>query len=199
NSGCDKTSICSVLGWLESAWKKDKLTEYRTQKRVRCLNAKCFCSSVVSFVVFSIVFGVSMLDPQGFVEILEKFSSFTINIEVALFIFLMCFNARRKENLKQQIPLPIPSLFGYLLYLVPLYFGFAVIYDVGLSIYGIVSEHSSQADHRISNQTSTFPLTSVVTTSSMLINNLSTVTHVPFVTSTSIGEYIKNVFNNSET
>nr|XP_022343426.1 uncharacterized protein LOC111136680 [Crassostrea virginica] len=115
----------TLLGWLQSAWKKDKMTEYRTQSKVRCINSKCFCSSVVSLVVFSIVFGVSMLDPQGFVDILEKFSSFTINIEVALFIFLMCFNARRKEHLSQQISYRFHPCLESCLYLIPLYFGFA--------------------------------------------------------------------------
>ncbi|XP_048745678.2 uncharacterized protein LOC125658456 isoform X2 [Ostrea edulis] len=184
----------TLLGWLQSAWKKDKLAEYRNQNKVSCFNTKCFCSSVVSLVVFSIVFGVSMLDPQGFVEILEKFSSFTINIEVAVFIFLMCLNARKKEHLKHRIPLPIPSIFGKLLYLIPLYFGFAVIYDVGLTIYIIVEEHVSRENYPSSSLTSPLPVTSSVTTAAML-NNVSTVTYAE--TSTSIEEYITNVFNKS--
>ena len=64
----------------------------------------------------------------------------------------------------QQISLPIPSLFGKLLYLIPLYFGFAVIYDIGLTIYSIVKEHEPVAgDQPSSNFTSPIPLTTLVT------------------------------------
>lgn len=185
----------TLLGWLQSAWKKDKLTEYRTQTKlkVRCINAKCFCSTVVSLAVFCVVFGVSMLDPQGFVDILEKFSSFTINIEVALFIFLMCHNARKKEHLAQRISLPIPSLFGKLLYLIPVYFGIAVIYDVGLTIYSIVKVHTPDGD-RQSSLTSSILMTTVLTTD--VLHNLTSVTKSSLATSTQ--QYVTNVFNNSD-
>jgi len=36
--------------------------------------------------------------PQGFLDMLEKFASFTINLEVALFIFCMLLKARNSEN-----------------------------------------------------------------------------------------------------
>lgn len=78
--------------------------------------------------------------------------------------------------------------------MIPLYFGFAVIYDVGLTIYIIVEEHVSRENYPSSSLTSPLPVTSSVTTAAML-NNVSTVTYAE--TSTSIEEYITNVFNKS--
>jgi hypothetical protein len=48
--------------------------------------------------VFGIVFFIAMMDPQGFLDMLEKFASLTINLEVALFIFLMLMKSHNKEN-----------------------------------------------------------------------------------------------------
>ncbi|KAH3814868.1 hypothetical protein DPMN_143382 [Dreissena polymorpha] len=71
-----------------------------------------------------------MLDPHGFLDILEKFASFTINLEVALFIFLMLLRSRNTENRELNIPVPMPDCVYYLVFLIPAYFGFAVGYDV---------------------------------------------------------------------
>lgn len=93
----------------------------------------------------------------------------------------------------QRISLPIPSLFGKLLYLIPVYFGIAVIYDVGLTIYSIVKVHMPDGD-RQSSLASSILMTTVLTTD--VLHNLTSVTKSSLETSTQ--QYVTNVFNNSD-
>lgn len=93
----------------------------------------------------------------------------------------------------QRISLPIPSLFGKLLYLIPVYFGVAVIYDIGLTIYSIVKAHTPDGDQQIS-LVSSIPMTSLLTTD--VLHNLTSATKSSLETFTS--QYVTNVFNNSD-
>ncbi|GFR96430.1 hypothetical protein ElyMa_002721100, partial [Elysia marginata] len=56
-----------------------------------------FATTGVSLGAFTLVFAVAMLNPQGFVIILEKLVSFAINIEVGLFVSVMILVSRRSQ------------------------------------------------------------------------------------------------------
>ncbi|XP_069103802.1 uncharacterized protein [Argopecten irradians] len=105
-----------------------------------------WCHSLLSLTIFGVVFTVAMMDPQGFVDMLEKFSSFTVNLEAGVFVFLMLLRARRKDNKRYlKIPLPVPGYLRWLQFLIPLYFGFAVIYDLYNSIRDIMAGRGGQS------------------------------------------------------
>lgn len=108
-----------------------------------------------------------------------------LNMFVSLFFIFFCR--------AQRISLPIPSFFGKLLYLIPVYFGIAVIYDVGLTIYSIVKVHTPDGD-RQSSLASSILMTTVLTTD--VLHNLTSVTKSSLETSTQ--QYVTNVFNNSD-
>ncbi|VDI35208.1 Hypothetical predicted protein [Mytilus galloprovincialis] len=132
--------LISVTGLMKSLWPKDKESAYKSKKI--CCNGECVCNKIVSLFLFSIVFLVAMLDPRGFVEMLEKYSSLTINLEAGLFVFLMMLSARKKYTLQQKICVRIPGYMRPLQLLIPLYFGFAVVYDLYSAINDIILESS---------------------------------------------------------
>ncbi|CAC5371967.1 unnamed protein product [Mytilus coruscus] len=131
----------TLTGWIKSLWPKDKESAYKSKKI--CCNGECVCNKVVSLFLFSIVFVVAILDPRGFVEMLEKYSSLTINLEAGLFVFIMMLSARKKYTLQHKIPVRIPGYMRPLQLLIPLYFGFAVVYDLYSAISDIIQESSS--------------------------------------------------------
>jgi len=79
------------------------------------------------FVCFGIVLAVSLLQPKSFHQVLEKVTSFALNLEAGAFIALMLANSR-KFNLR--IPLPLSNWMVSLRYIVAGYFLFAVLYDI---------------------------------------------------------------------
>ncbi|XP_066504334.1 uncharacterized protein si:ch211-51h4.2 [Hoplias malabaricus] len=99
--------------------------------------ARRVSGGLVSLLAFGIIFLVSACDPKGFVIILDKVVSFSLNTEVGLFIFLM-LRASRSEPLKHlTVPLPATERLFRLHWLLPIYFLFAVVYDVSLSLLDI--------------------------------------------------------------
>ncbi|KAL3846428.1 hypothetical protein ACJMK2_017420, partial [Sinanodonta woodiana] len=144
----------TLQGWVQSFWNKKKymMAAYKEKLAVNDCFSKCFrqclCDRILSLAVFGIVFMVAMLDPQGFVDMLEKFASMMINGEVGLFVFLMLLRARNKDNRKLKIPLPLPPWVYSLQYLIPFYFGFAVVYDIYNTVYDIVNKYS-KTEHNI--------------------------------------------------
>ncbi|XP_063430927.1 uncharacterized protein LOC134712874 [Mytilus trossulus] len=130
----------TLTGLMKSLWPKDKESAYKSKKI--CCNGECVCNKVVSLFLFSIVFVVAMLDPRGFVEMLEKYSSLTVNLQAGFFTFLMMLSARKKYTLQQKICVRIPGYMRPLQLLIPLYFGFAVVYDVYSAISDIIQESS---------------------------------------------------------
>lgn len=145
----------TLSGWIKSVWTKDKQTTYKSKKK--CINGECMCNKVVALIFFTVVFVVAMLDPRGFVEMLEKYSSLTLNLEAGLFVFLMMLSARKKYSLQQKIALRIPRYMRLFQLAVPLYFGFAVIFDLYNAIHDIITESSSKGpDYNSTHINSTF-------------------------------------------
>ncbi|KAL5005410.1 hypothetical protein ScPMuIL_018866 [Solemya velum] len=148
----------TLTGWVQSVWIKDKFSSYREKikvpKKCEVCNTQCVCNIVLSLGAFGVVFSIAMLNPQGFIDILEKFASLTLNIEAGLFIFLMLIRARNRENIKLRIPLPMSNWCYHLQYVLPLYFGFAVVYDIYNSIQEMV-HGKTPAHFLLHNHTST--------------------------------------------
>ncbi|XP_060068774.1 uncharacterized protein LOC132548892 [Ylistrum balloti] len=137
----------TLQGWVDSvSARKRSHFSGNTKEVTGCCTQHFWCHSALSLAVFGIVFAVAMLDPQGFVDMLEKFSSFTLNLEAGVFVFLMLLRARRKDNKRfLKIPLPIPSSLRWLQFLIPLYFGFAVIYDLYNTVRDFISNGSGDS------------------------------------------------------
>ncbi|XP_078695412.1 uncharacterized protein LOC144924269 isoform X6 [Branchiostoma floridae x Branchiostoma belcheri] len=127
----------TVVGWVEGSWNEPGFCRYAPifEGICKCCTPKCICQSLISLFIFAIVFTVAMLDPKGFVEILDRGTSLFINLECGIFIFLMVRNARTGTFSTLDIPLETPWLLYHLHWLVALYFTFAVGYDIVDSIY----------------------------------------------------------------
>lgn len=137
----------TLIGWVESMFGPEKISAYMGRLHVvsRCsfVSSQCICRLSLSVVAFGTVFAISMINPKGFISTLEKAASLLINLEAGCFVFLMIQRATGPQNSYLQIPLPLGRCFSRLKYFIPLYFNFAVIYDLFATIYGLASgEHS---------------------------------------------------------
>ncbi|XP_023810231.1 uncharacterized protein LOC101158756 isoform X2 [Oryzias latipes] len=115
------------------AWRLQGLTEVWERlfpKHHHLCSARSFVKGSVSLLGFGLIFIVSACDPRGFVVMLDKVVSFSLNTEVGLFVFIMLRES--KEQRFQHLPIPVPvgnCTFSFS-WLLPTYFMFAVIYDV---------------------------------------------------------------------
>ncbi|KAJ0032727.1 hypothetical protein NQD34_002808 [Periophthalmus magnuspinnatus] len=111
-----------------------KHTEMSSVKKNVHLSNCCLLHSLVKGLLcllgFTIIFIVSMCDPKGFVVILDKVVSFSLNTEVGLFVFFMLRESREEQYQSVNVPLPVGDCVFSLSWLLPCYFLFAVVYDV---------------------------------------------------------------------
>ncbi|XP_017578077.1 uncharacterized protein si:ch211-51h4.2 isoform X2 [Pygocentrus nattereri] len=132
----------TIDGLLNAHWKANAGWLVRIQARIlpqsfQSCTARSATSGFVSFLAFGIIFVVSACDPKGFVIMLDKVVSFSLNTEVGFFIFLM-LRASRSERFKHlTVPLPAREKLFRLHWLLPVYFLFAVAYDVSQSLLDI--------------------------------------------------------------
>ncbi|XP_024135175.1 uncharacterized protein LOC112150885 [Oryzias melastigma] len=115
------------------AWKLQGLTEVWERlfpNHHHMCSARSFVKGSVSLLAFGIIFIVSACDPRGFVVMLDKVVSFSLNTEVGLFVFIMLRESREQRFQHLPIPLPVGSCTFSFSWLLPTYFLFAVIYDV---------------------------------------------------------------------
>ncbi|XP_048028134.1 uncharacterized protein si:ch211-51h4.2 isoform X2 [Megalobrama amblycephala] len=101
-----------------------------------------FFSSFMSFLAFGLIFVISACDPKGFVVMLDKVVSFSLNTEVGLFIFLMLRTSRSERFKHLTVPLAVSERLFRLHWLLPIYFLFAVAYDIFQSILEITENMS---------------------------------------------------------
>ncbi|XP_058846174.1 uncharacterized protein si:ch211-51h4.2 isoform X2 [Acipenser ruthenus] len=131
-------------GWVNSLW-SGKLTELseNCEKSLPQLQKCCTLKSVVHgctcLVAFGIIFIVAESDPKGFVVMLDKVASFTLNLEAGLFMFLMLRKSRSEPFIHFSVPLPVSERLFTLHWVLPVYFLFAVGYDIFQSM-GEVAE-----------------------------------------------------------
>ncbi|XP_051768130.1 uncharacterized protein si:ch211-51h4.2 isoform X2 [Ctenopharyngodon idella] len=101
-----------------------------------------FFSSFMSFLAFGLIYVISACDPKGFVVMLDKVVSFSLNTEVGLFIFLMLRTSRSERFKHLTVPLAANERLFRLHWLLPIYFLFAVAYDIFQSILEITENMS---------------------------------------------------------
>ncbi|XP_041913407.1 uncharacterized protein si:ch211-51h4.2 [Alosa sapidissima] len=97
-------------------------------------NTKGLSSGFACFLAFGVIFIVSACDPKGFVVMLDKVVSFSLNTEVGLFIFVMLRTSRSERFKHLTVPLPSCQKIFLLHWLLPVYFLFAVGYDILQSV-----------------------------------------------------------------
>ncbi|XP_059197641.1 uncharacterized protein si:ch211-51h4.2 [Centropristis striata] len=114
----------SRMEWLSKAW------ERHLPNKEHVCSAKSMAKGFMSLLAFIIIFTVSVCDPRGFVVMLDKVVSFSLNTEVGLFIFIMLRESREDRFQHLAVPLPVGDCVFSLSWLLPTYFLFAVTYDV---------------------------------------------------------------------
>ena len=95
---------------------------------------------------------------------------------------------------KLKVILPLPPLVHKLILLLPLYFGFAVVYDVYSTIHDIVIEHSISPGKVI---TQGVPTGIIKNTSVLLASNMTTITSTHFYNSTTLSAVATNFSSTS--
>ncbi|CAL8255756.1 unnamed protein product [Merluccius merluccius] len=129
----------TIDGLVSSLWTDrlevlSKAWERRFPTRLHVCSAKSLASGCMSLLAFGTIFVISACDPRGFVVMLDKVVSLFLNTEVGLFVFAMlqASSAHRFQHLS--IPLPVSGRVFSLSWLLPVYFLFAVAYDVLLTL-----------------------------------------------------------------
>ncbi|KAJ3599297.1 hypothetical protein NHX12_033260 [Muraenolepis orangiensis] len=84
----------------------------------------------MSLLAFGTIFVISACDPRGFVVMLDKVVSLFLNTEVGLFVFAMLQASKAPRLQHLSVPLPVSGRVFSLSWLLPVYFLFAVAYDV---------------------------------------------------------------------
>ncbi|XP_029563195.1 uncharacterized protein LOC115158418 isoform X1 [Salmo trutta] len=129
------------LEWMSKVWERTLPQSFH-----RC-SSRGLANGLISLLAFGIIFIVSSCDPRGFVVMLDKVVSFSLNTEVGLFIFVMLRASRSERFQHLTVPLPVGQRVFQLHWSLPIYFLFAVAYDVIQSIVEIAEhnlQHSSQ-------------------------------------------------------
>uniref|UniRef100_UPI0037E9C260 uncharacterized protein n=1 Tax=Semicossyphus pulcher TaxID=241346 RepID=UPI0037E9C260 len=114
----------SRLEWLSKAWERNLPNKHHI------CSARSMAKGFVSLLAFLVIFIVSVCDPRGFVVMLDKVVSFSLNTEVGLFVFIMLRESREDRFQHFAVPLPVGDCVFSLSWLLPTYFLFAVTYDV---------------------------------------------------------------------
>lgn len=126
----------SFLGWLDDlmSWGRH-LSDDRPSvtSRLRLLPRNVF-RPMLTLLLFGAIFGVAMANPKGFVTMLDKIASLLINILAGLFVFLMVRKSRSATYRNLQIPYPVTDYLFPLHIVLPIFFLFAVAYDIVISI-----------------------------------------------------------------
>ncbi|XP_034738218.1 uncharacterized protein si:ch211-51h4.2 isoform X2 [Etheostoma cragini] len=114
----------SRLEWLSKAWERN------LPNKEHICSARGIAQGFMSLLAFLVIFTVSMCDPKGFIVMLDKVVSFSLNTEVGLFVFIMLRESREDRFQHLAVPLPVGDCVFSLSWLLPTYFLFAVTYDV---------------------------------------------------------------------
>jgi len=85
---------------------------------------------IFSLIIFATVFGIAMSNPKGFKTILEQAGSLFQNIEMGIFLAIMIYKVTRKEYSNYILPFQLPQWFIHFQWIIPVYFIFAVVYDI---------------------------------------------------------------------
>ncbi|XP_031557499.1 uncharacterized protein LOC116294110 isoform X2 [Actinia tenebrosa] len=137
-------------GWFDSFFTVPKKNwQQGNLEKNRCgISLRSVIKTVGLLLVFGFVFTVAMINPKGFVTILENATSFIMNLESGVFVVIMLNRAHAQKYRHLGVPVPLSRFLIYLKYPVVLYFLIAVGYDVVEIIHH--SLHSQTFDvHRL--------------------------------------------------
>ncbi|XP_038050479.1 uncharacterized protein LOC119723733 isoform X2 [Patiria miniata] len=131
----------SFLGWLDAQMAWDRIDRHvnTPARSYSFLCSQRYCRPFLCLAVFMVVFVVAMLDPKGFVTMLDKISSLLLNTEAGLFVFLMLRNSRAEKYSHLTIPFPTSPYLYPFHFIMAAYFIFAVVYDIVVSLIDILS------------------------------------------------------------
>ncbi|CAH1781707.1 unnamed protein product [Owenia fusiformis] len=128
----------TLSGIVSSFWTSSN-SKYSPQSgRCKGCSKQCLVASVLSLVAFTLVFCVAMYNPKSFAIVLEKAVSLLMNLEQGILVYFMIWTSLNTEYIKLRIPLPLPKCVYYMYHLLPVYFGFAVAYDIYVSTHDII-------------------------------------------------------------
>ncbi|XP_039614786.1 uncharacterized protein si:ch211-51h4.2 [Polypterus senegalus] len=148
----------TIEGWVNSVWSApDDAMSGHLQRCSTFLSKSCNLKSLahqlLCLLAFGLIFIVAVCNPKGFVVILDKVASFTLNLEAGLFIFLMLRKSRSEPFKRHILPLPISERLFCLRWALPVYFLFAVGYDVFQSVAYMTNSWSSTPSQLPDNST----------------------------------------------
>eukprot|EP00062_Callorhinchus_milii_P000714 gi/632934954/ref/XP_007887134.1/ PREDICTED: uncharacterized protein LOC103175764 [Callorhinchus milii] len=125
----------TLEGWVDSFWSRrcDSASEYCPRLH-KMWSLKSMTKMCVSLLAFTVIFTVAVSDSKGFVVVLDKVASFALNLEAGLFIFLMLRNCQSEPYKHIIVPLTTSPRVFSLHWLLPIYFLFAVGYDIEESL-----------------------------------------------------------------
>ncbi|XP_022093872.1 uncharacterized protein LOC110981030 isoform X2 [Acanthaster planci] len=133
--------VHSFLGWLDAQMAWDQIDRHvnTPARSYSFLCSQKYCRPFLSLVVFIVIFIVAMLDPKGFVTMLDKISSLLLNTEAGLFVFLMIRKSRSEKYSHLTIPFPSSPYLYPFHFVMAAYFIYAVVYDIVASLIEILS------------------------------------------------------------
>ncbi|UJR25547.1 hypothetical protein I4U23_006892 [Adineta vaga] len=123
----------TIKGVVDSYWNPTLEAETSLRKYgniFEYITARRIAQWIGSLIIFSIVFGIAMSNPKGFKSILEQAASLFQNIEIGLFLGIMIYKVSSREYNHYILPFQLPRWFLYLQGIIPVYFLFAVVYDI---------------------------------------------------------------------
>jgi len=89
---------------------------------------------------YGLILAMALLNPKGFIAIMESGSSLGINLMAGVFVSIMLMHGRTQPSLRRYpIPLPLPNIVYSLRYVVMYYFTFAVVYDIANILAKLIS------------------------------------------------------------
>ncbi|XP_078266225.1 uncharacterized protein LOC144599310 isoform X2 [Rhinoraja longicauda] len=129
----------ALEGWVDSFWNgkcegASGQCEKSCSHLTKIKDLQSVTRRLVCLLGFSIIFVVALSNPQGFVIVLDKVASFALNLKAGLFIFLMVRKAHSEPYKHITVPLPASRRILMLHWLLPVYFLFAVAYDICQSL-----------------------------------------------------------------
>jgi len=123
----------TIKGVVDSYWSPDLEAKTNLGHRGRFfqfVTARRVLQWIFSLLIFGLVFGIAMSNPKGFKTILEQAGSLFQNIEMGLFLAIMIYKVTSAEYNVYVLPFQLTRWFIHLQWIIPIYFLFAVVYDV---------------------------------------------------------------------
>ncbi|KAI1891540.1 hypothetical protein AGOR_G00144850 [Albula goreensis] len=138
--------------WDMGADGMSKACERSLAHSLRGCSMRRFGNGLMSLLAFGVIFIVAAFDPKGFVVMLDKVVSFSLNTEVGLFIVIMLRTSRSEPYRQLSVPLPVDERTFQMHWILPVYFLFAVGYDIFISLTE-VADSWIQTQSQVTNST----------------------------------------------